>query len=132
MAVEQFKQATTLDPYLAIAFFQLGVSCFLLGRFEEALSNFGRSLTLLRENEKINYKQLGLDYQLCLCEVLFNRGLCHMYLQRPEQGMQDLKVAAGRKQHERHDVIDEAIQEEADVSARYLAQRQLRGEMMQC
>lgn len=39
-----FVEATKLDQYLAIAYFQEGVSNFLLGEFEEALGNFNDAL----------------------------------------------------------------------------------------
>jgi hypothetical protein len=39
-----YVEATKLDQYLAIAYFQEGVSNFLLGDFEEALGNFNDAL----------------------------------------------------------------------------------------
>jgi hypothetical protein len=39
-----FVEATKLDQYLAIAYFQEGVSNFLLGEFDEALGNFNDAL----------------------------------------------------------------------------------------
>jgi hypothetical protein len=39
-----YVEATKLDQYLAIAYFQEGVSNFLLGEFEEALGNFNDAL----------------------------------------------------------------------------------------
>lgn len=64
----------------------------------------------------IDYAQLGLLFKLYSCEVLFNRGLCYLYLQQKEAGMQDLAYAVKEKVVEDHNVIDDAIQEEADVS----------------
>lgn len=40
LAVEQFEQALALDPYLAVAYFQEGVSNFLLARYAEARRDF--------------------------------------------------------------------------------------------
>ena len=88
-----------------------------MGDFEEALANFNDTLLYLRGNRYINYEQLGLKYRLCSCEVLFNRGLCYIYLQQKDAGMSDLTYAAKEKVKEDHDVIDEAIREEAEVSA---------------
>lgn len=105
-----------LDRYLAVAYFQQGVSNFLMGDFEEALANFNDTLLYLRGNNSIDYEQLGLKFKLYSCEVLFNRGLCYIYLQQKEAGMQDLSYAAKEKVVPDHDVIDEAIQEEARVS----------------
>ena len=39
-----YNEATKLDQYLAVAYFQEGVSNFLLGEFEEALGNFNDAL----------------------------------------------------------------------------------------
>ena len=63
----------------------------------------------------IDYAQLGLMFKLYSCEVLFNRGLCYIYLQQKEAGMQDFSFAVKEKVVEDHNVIDEAIKEEAEV-----------------
>jgi tetratricopeptide (TPR) repeat protein len=114
--VDCYQRAVRLDQYLAVAYFQQGVSNFLMGDFEEALANFNDTLLYLRGNNNIDYEQLGLKFKLYSCEVLFNRGLCYMYLQQNEAGMQDLSYAAKEKVVPDHDVIDEAIREEAEVS----------------
>jgi hypothetical protein len=113
-AVECYQRAVRLDQYLAVAYFQQGVSNFLMGDFEEALANFNDTLLYLRGNNNIDYEQLGLKFKLYSCEVLFNRGLCYIYLQQKEAGMQDLSFAAKEKVVPDHDVIDEAIREEAE------------------
>lgn len=91
------------------------MSNFLLGDFEEALANFNDTLLYLRGNSVIDYAQLGLLFKLYSCEVLFNRGLCYIYLQQKDAGMQDLAYAVKEKVVEDHNVIDEAIREEAEV-----------------
>jgi tetratricopeptide (TPR) repeat protein len=98
-----------------VAYFQQGVSNFLVGDFEEALANFNDTLLYLRGNNMIDYAQLGLMFKLYSCEVLFNRGLCYIYLQQKEAGMQDFSFAVKEKVVEDHNVIDEAIKEEAEV-----------------
>jgi len=50
-AVERFVEATNLDQYLAVAYFQSGVSNFLLSRFEDAYKNFDEALLYLRGNQ---------------------------------------------------------------------------------
>ena len=42
--ISMYIEATKLDQYLAVAYFQEGVSNFLLGEFEEALGNFNDAL----------------------------------------------------------------------------------------
>jgi len=113
-AVECYQRAVQLDQYLAVAYFQQGVSNFLLGDFEEALANFNDTLLYLRGNRHIDYDQLGLKFKLYSCEVLFNRGLCYIYLQQKDAGLQDLIFAAREKAVPDHDVIDEAIKEQAE------------------
>ncbi|KAF2813687.1 uncharacterized protein BDZ99DRAFT_436098 [Mytilinidion resinicola] len=113
-AVDCYQRAVRLDQYLAVAYFQQGVSNFLMGDFEEALANFNDTLLYLRGNNNIDYEQLGLKFKLYSCEVLFNRGLCYIYLQQKEAGMQDLSFAAKEKVVPDHDVIDEAIREQAE------------------
>ncbi|OJD19036.1 hypothetical protein AJ78_00987 [Emergomyces pasteurianus Ep9510] len=113
-AVECYQRAVALDQYFAVAYFQQGVSNFLVGDFEEALANFNDTLLYLRGNTSIDYEQLGLKFQLYSCEVLFNRGLCYVYLQQPEAGMQDLQYASKEKVKPDHEVIDEAIKENAE------------------
>ncbi|CRL18627.1 Octicosapeptide/Phox/Bem1p [Penicillium camemberti] len=113
-AVECYQRAVGLDRYLAIAYFQQGVSNFLIGDFEEALANFNDTLLYLRGNTSIDYEQLGLLFRLFSCEVLFNRGLCYIYLRQMNPGIQDLEYAAKEKVTPDHDVIDDAIRENAD------------------
>lgn len=104
-----------MDNFLAVAYFQQGVSNFLVGDFEEALANFNDTLLYLRGNTFIDYDQLGLKFKLFSCEVLFNRGLCYIYLQQTETGMADLNYAVQEKVTADHEVIDEAIREKAEV-----------------
>ncbi|RPB16926.1 hypothetical protein P167DRAFT_479969, partial [Morchella conica CCBAS932] len=113
-AVEAYQRATKLDQFLAVAYFQQGVSNFLLGEFTEAMANFNEALLYLRGNTLIDYEQLGLKFKLFSCEVLFNRGLCYIYDQQIELGMKDLEYAAKEKQVEDHSVIDDAIREQAE------------------
>lgn len=80
LAVEQFNAATGLDQYLAVAYFQCGVSNFLLGEYELAYKDFDEALLYLRGNQAINYEQLGLQFRLYSAEVLFNKGLCQIYM----------------------------------------------------
>jgi tetratricopeptide (TPR) repeat protein len=116
-AVECYQRAIKLDMYLAVAYFQQGVSNFLLGDFEEALANFNDTLLYLRGNTYIDYDQLGLKFKLYSCEVLFNRGLCYIYLQQEQPGMQDFDFARKEKMTPDHDVIEDAIKEKAEVCA---------------
>ncbi|PGH27368.1 hypothetical protein AJ80_00846 [Polytolypa hystricis UAMH7299] len=113
-AVDCYQRAIALDQYFAVAYFQQGVSNFLVGDFEEALANFNDTLLYLRGNRSIDYDQLGLKFSLFSCEVLFNRGLCYICLQQPDAGVQDLQYASKEKAKPDHDVIDEAMAQNAE------------------
>ncbi|KAJ7930534.1 NADPH oxidase regulator NoxR [Mycena leptocephala] len=110
-AVEQFTEATGFDTYLAVAYFQCGVSNFLLTRYELAYEDFERAMLALRGNPDINYEQLGLEFRLYSAEVLFNQGLSLIYMGRTEEGLADLEEARRAKATDDHNVIDEAIAE---------------------
>ncbi|KAI0249234.1 hypothetical protein BJV78DRAFT_1129881 [Lactifluus subvellereus] len=113
-AVEQFIAATRLDNYLAVAYFQCGVSNFLLGRYDLAAKEFDDALSYLRGNQFINYTQLGLAFNLFSAEVLFNKGLSLIYLGQMQEGMAELQEATRQKATEEHGVIDEAIRDQGE------------------
>jgi hypothetical protein len=113
-AVEQFNAATQLDQYLAVAYFQCGVSNFLLGRYDLALKDFDEAFLYLRGNQAINYEQLGLKFKLFSAEVLFNKGLSLIYLGNIQEGLADMEDARKEKATDEHSVIDDAIQDRGD------------------
>ncbi|KAJ7928502.1 NADPH oxidase regulator NoxR [Mycena leptocephala] len=108
-AVERFIEATGLDSYLAVAYFQCGVSNFLLARYELAYKDFEEALLYLRGNQAINYEQLGLKFRLFSAEVLFNQGLSLIYMGRMDEGLRDMEEAKRVKATDEHNVIDDAI-----------------------
>ncbi|KIM31956.1 hypothetical protein M408DRAFT_38389, partial [Serendipita vermifera MAFF 305830] len=114
LAVEQFNAATGLDQYLAVAYFQCGVSNFLLGEYELAYKDFDEALLYLRGNQAINYEQLGLQFRLYSAEVLFNKGLCQIYMGNEKEGLMDMDEALKEKVTEEHKVIDEAIRDKGE------------------
>ncbi|KAL7277884.1 hypothetical protein PYCCODRAFT_1394550 [Trametes coccinea BRFM310] len=113
-AVEQFTAATELDQYLAVAYFQCGVSNFLLTRYDAAYNDFSSALLYLRGNQFINYEQLGLKFKLYSAEVLFNRGLTQIYMGNMQEGLADMEDARREKATEEHGVIDDAIQDRGE------------------
>jgi len=114
IAVENYNASNALDQYLAVSYFQCGVSNFLLGKYEEARRDFEDAYLYLRSNMTIDYEQLGLKFRLYSCEVLFNKGLSMIYLGRDEEGMADLDQARKEKQTGEHGVIDEAYADRGD------------------
>ncbi|KAJ7647597.1 NADPH oxidase regulator NoxR [Roridomyces roridus] len=113
-AVERFIEATSLDTYLAVAYFQCGVSNFLLARYELAYKDFEEALLYLRGNQAINYEQLGLKFRLFSAEVLFNQGLSLIYMGRVDEGLADMEEARRVKATDEHNVIDDAIQDRGE------------------
>ncbi|EFI28161.1 NADPH oxidase regulator NoxR [Coprinopsis cinerea okayama7 len=111
-AVKHFIEATGMDQYLAVAYFQCGVSNFLLQRYELALKDFEEALLHLRQNQTINYEQLGLQFKLYSAEVLFNMGLSLIFMGQIEMGLQNFEAARREKATEDHNVIDEAIRDQ--------------------
>ncbi|KAJ7436161.1 hypothetical protein B0H11DRAFT_2111589 [Mycena galericulata] len=110
-AVGHFIQATLRDPHLAVAYFQCGVSNFLLARYDLAYRDFREALRRLRGNQNIDYEQIGLVFKLFSAEVLFNQGLCLLRLGQVEKGLRDMKTASQVKATQDHVVIDDAIRD---------------------
>ncbi|OAD03212.1 hypothetical protein MUCCIDRAFT_123428, partial [Mucor lusitanicus CBS 277.49] len=108
-AITAFNRAVAKDPYFAVGYLQRGVSMFLLGNLELAKDDFDSAFQKLRGNSLINYQQLGLQFRLYSCEVLFNRGICQLYLGKIDSGLTDLYHAQKAKETEEHDIIDQAV-----------------------
>ncbi|KAJ7144636.1 hypothetical protein C8R44DRAFT_760171 [Mycena epipterygia] len=113
-AVEKFIEATVRDPYLAVAYFQCGVSNFLLARYDLAYRDFREALRHLRDNEWIDYEQIGLAFKLFSAEVLFNQALCLIRLGQMKEGLADMELAREVKATEDHEVIDDAIRDRGE------------------
>lgn len=120
-AVDSFELAIGADRYLAVAYFQAGVSNFLLGRWHEAKRDFDDAYAYMRSNVTIDYEQLGLNFRLYSCEVLFNRGLATLHAGDFNGGMNDLQAAAKEKQTAEHSVVDDCISDQAEVSRTHRA-----------
>lgn len=76
---------------------------------ESAKNDFDSAFQKLRGNNLINYQQLGLQFHLYSCEILFNRGICQLYLGKIDSGLTDLYHAQKSKETEEHDIIDKAV-----------------------
>ncbi|CAO3644691.1 unnamed protein product [Mucor hiemalis] len=109
-AIAAFNLAILKDPHFAVAYFQRGVSFFLLGDLLSAEKDFDRALQKLRGNPLVNYEQLGLHFCLYECEVLFNRGICQLNSGKIDSGLTDLYHAQKAKVTDEHDLIDHALQ----------------------
>ncbi|KAJ3126173.1 hypothetical protein HK098_007805 [Nowakowskiella sp. JEL0407] len=76
-AIVWLDRAIALDNFFAVAYFQRGACFFSQDLIKEALDDFNKTLELMRNNQFIDYTQLGLDYKLFTFEILFNMGLCY-------------------------------------------------------
>ncbi|KAI7876640.1 uncharacterized protein EV154DRAFT_451416 [Mucor mucedo] len=110
-ALGAYTKAISMDPYFAVAYFQRGVSQFIKNNMEAAKDDFDQAYQKLRGNQIINYQQLGLSFRLYSCEVLFNRGICQLYLGKMDAGLTDLYHAQKARMTEEHDVIDLAVKD---------------------
>ncbi|KAG0171764.1 hypothetical protein DFQ30_000447 [Apophysomyces sp. BC1015] len=110
-ALAAYSRSISMDPYFAVAYFQKGVSQFVMNNMDGAMQDFDNAYQKLRGNQIINYTQLGLAFRLYSCEVLFNRGICQLYLGKIDAGLTDLYHAQKAKMTEEHDVIDQAVRD---------------------
>ncbi|KAJ1891644.1 hypothetical protein LPJ66_006804 [Kickxella alabastrina] len=110
-AIEAYDKALKLDKYLVVAYFQRGVSKMVIQHNPEALDDFNNALKFLRDNEFIDYTQIGLDYKVYTCEVLYNRALCYFCMGKDEahKAHKDLASASSRVAEERHSWIKKAV-----------------------
>ncbi|KAJ2125527.1 hypothetical protein IW147_000879 [Coemansia sp. RSA 720] len=107
--MEAYNKALELDQYLVVAYFQRGVARMVLNENANALDDFNSALKYLRDNEFIDYTQIGLDYKVYTCEVMYNRALCFFCLGQEEDALADLADASKRVVEERHSWIKKAI-----------------------
>ncbi|KAI9218957.1 hypothetical protein BC828DRAFT_387239 [Blastocladiella britannica] len=113
-AILAFNDSVTCDMYLSVAYFQMGVSLYILQDFEQALTAFDNAFLYFRGTFAIDYTQLGLEYKLYSCEVQYNRALTFFQLDDEQAAMQDLAMANKGKAIPEHEVINEAIQYRGD------------------
>ncbi|KAG1439187.1 hypothetical protein G6F56_012370 [Rhizopus delemar] len=65
----------------------------------------------MRGNSIINYNQLGLQFRLYACEVLFNRGICQLKQGKIDAGLTDLYYAQKAGTTGEHTIIDQAVRD---------------------
>ncbi|KAG0314094.1 hypothetical protein BGZ99_008366 [Dissophora globulifera] len=109
LASNAFAEAAEKDPFFAAAYFQRGVANIKLHSYSRAWDCFNNAYDCMRGNKVIDYTQLGMDFKLYSCQILFNRGLCYLQLEATREGMADLERAADEKQTPEHDILDQAL-----------------------
>ncbi|KAJ1860353.1 hypothetical protein LPJ73_001401 [Coemansia sp. RSA 2703] len=108
-AIQAYNRALELDKYLVVAYFQRGVAKMVTQENDSALSDFNNALKFLRDNNCIDYTQLGLEYKVYTCETLYNRALCYFCLGQEESARADLKTASNLVAEDRHSWIKKAM-----------------------
>ncbi|KAI9193459.1 uncharacterized protein BJ171DRAFT_429764 [Polychytrium aggregatum] len=88
-----YTRAIAADPFFAIAFFQRAYSSFAKQDYEYAISDYDEALKLLRDNDNIDYAQVGLKYKLYRCEIHFNRAMCFEMLGDSKEASRDIESA---------------------------------------
>ncbi|XP_032241621.2 neutrophil cytosol factor 2 isoform X2 [Nematostella vectensis] len=105
-----FKESLEKDQMLVVAHFMLGCAHLRQSKDKDALKSFEDAYFFLRGNRLIDYKQLGLKYKLCGCEILCNKAICHARLGNDQQARKDFQRAVETKVDSRPSVIDNIIQ----------------------
>ena len=72
-----------------------------------AEQDFSKAIDLLKNSQYINYTQIGLQFILYKCEVLYNRALCHIAMDKQSEVTRDLSEAKSVAVRQIHfDIID--------------------------
>ncbi|XP_015278586.1 PREDICTED: NADPH oxidase activator 1 [Gekko japonicus] len=124
-ALEAFDQTVSKDNCLAVGFYQRGYVCLQLERYEEALNDCQLALTHLRNNSRIDYKQLGLKFVLSAWEVLYNTAAVYCRLgkwQDAERILEEAFAWAPKGQTLRFSAALERVQEHLFLEPRSIPQ----------
>ncbi|MGH0176963.1 UNVERIFIED_CONTAM: hypothetical protein FKN15_001899 [Acipenser sinensis] len=108
-AIKALDRTIAKDERLAVAFFQRGAVHMLAGRLEEALSDCSLALKHFRGNSVIDYRQLGLRYQLHSWQVLYNAAAVHTRLGQWDKALDSLEKAAGLTGEGRGVSVEQAV-----------------------
>ncbi|CAH2311327.1 neutrophil cytosol factor 2 [Pelobates cultripes] len=111
LAEEAFTLTIERDNHLAVGYFQRGLVFFKSGKYMSALQDWVRTFTEMRGNQLIDYKILGMTFQLYSCEILYNIALAHAKLGEWAKSEENLLLALSQKSEPRHSTkIDKALQ----------------------
>uniref|UniRef100_A0A8C3TB27 Neutrophil cytosolic factor 2 n=1 Tax=Chelydra serpentina TaxID=8475 RepID=A0A8C3TB27_CHESE len=109
-AEQAFARSINCDKHLAVAYFQRGTVFYRREKYELAIEDFKEVLALLRGNQLIDYKILGLPFRLFACEVLYNIALLYAKLEDWRKAEEHLTLAISMKTEPRHNKIDRAME----------------------
>lgn len=109
-AIRTFQECLSRDKYMAIGHFQLAVAQMLCEDYPSAIKSFQESMTSLRGNAFLDYKQLNLPCKLYASEVNFNLGLACLFTGDYESARYYIQSAGtSTTDNTRHAVISGAL-----------------------
>ncbi|KAL5483803.1 hypothetical protein EMCRGX_G020218 [Ephydatia muelleri] len=100
------------DPHHALAYFQRGCLSLQTESYEDALSDFELAEKNLRGNVLIDYKQLGLQYKLYSCEIMYNKAYVYAQTGRRSDAQEEMEKASAmseKSSENRHKIISAAL-----------------------
>ncbi|NWZ38483.1 NCF2 factor, partial [Brachypodius atriceps] len=109
-AERAFTRSIGCDKHLAVAYFQRGTVFYRRQNHGKAIEDFKEALAQLRGNQLIDYKILGLRYQLFACEILCNIALVYATMENWEKAEEHLTLAMSMKSEPQHNKIDRAME----------------------
>ncbi|XP_012556954.2 neutrophil cytosol factor 2 isoform X1 [Hydra vulgaris] len=105
LAAKSFQETINLDPFMAIAYYMLGLTNCLDQDYISAFENFQKTNELLRGNRMVDYRQLGLNFQLYQCEILTNQAYTYYRRKNYRKAKVMLLLAINCKVEKRHENI---------------------------
>uniref|UniRef100_A0A8C7F1R6 Neutrophil cytosolic factor 2 n=1 Tax=Oncorhynchus kisutch TaxID=8019 RepID=A0A8C7F1R6_ONCKI len=109
-AEKAFDGSIGKDGHLAVAFFQRALTFYKKERYEESLADFQHAFRMLRGNQLIDYKPLGLRYKLYASEVLHNMALAHAQLGQWEKAKETILTALNLRTEAKLSHIDRGLE----------------------
>ncbi|KAF9269525.1 TPR-like protein [Marasmius fiardii PR-910] len=108
-AMKQYTKAIALDSYLALAYFQRGISYSKIGKLDEAEADFCTAEVMMKGEVIRLYNESGLDFALRSPEILFNKALVVVKSGREQEAMAILRKADTLRSTLEHQVIQDAM-----------------------
>jgi len=109
-ALKNFQDSVKKDAHLALGYYMSGLCYYKQSRYNHADEQFEQTLKCMRGNKCVDYKQLGLKFQLYECEVLMNQAAVHSKLDDTNKAKCLLSLATEVKADKRHDVVQQSLQ----------------------
>ncbi|KAL0581676.1 hypothetical protein V5O48_000379 [Marasmius crinis-equi] len=106
-ALKQYTKAIALDSYLALAYFQRGLSYYSMEKLEEAEADFCTAEVMMKGQTSCD---AGLEFTLYTAEILFNKALVVVKAGREQEGLTILGKANGLRTKLAHQVIKDAME----------------------